>query len=34
MSQKKTGGLAGVVAGRTEIRTVGKEGAFNPGSTA
>ena len=27
MSQKKTGGLAGVVAGRTDICTVGKEGA-------
>ena len=27
MSQKKTGGLAGVIAGRTEICTVGKEGA-------
>ena len=27
MSQKKTGGLAGVVAGRTAICTVGKEGA-------
>ena len=27
MSQKKTGGLAGVIAGRTDICTVGKEGA-------
>ncbi len=27
MSQKKTGGLAGVVAGRTDICTVGREGA-------
>ena len=27
MSQNKTGGLAGVVAGRTDICTVGKEGA-------
>ena len=27
MSRSKTGGLAGVVAGRTGICTVGKEGA-------